>query len=54
MPRERTLESADTEIVGVIGKLSASILANGVGEILYSQNGAAPQRVGARGQRRRH
>ncbi len=40
LPRERLLESADTDIVGVIGRLSASIPAHGVGEILYSQNGA--------------
>ena len=40
LPRERTLEAADTEIVGVIGKLSAAIPAHGVGEVLYVQNGA--------------
>ena len=39
MPHERTLEPADTEITGVIGKLSGAIPAHGVGEILYSQNG---------------
>ena len=38
--RERTLEPADTEMTGVIGRLSASIPAGGFGEILYSQNGA--------------
>ncbi len=40
LPRERTLQSSDTEIVGAIGRLSAGIPAHGVGEILYSQNGA--------------
>ena len=40
MPHERTLEPADTEITGVIGQLSGAIPLNGVGEILYSQNGA--------------
>lgn len=39
LPRERTLSVEDTEITGVIGKLSAAIPARGVGEILYSQNG---------------
>lgn len=37
---ERTLEAADTEIVGVLGRVSGTIFANGVGEILYTQNGA--------------
>lgn len=40
LPRERTLQSSDTQIVGAIGHLSARIPAHGVGEILYSQNGA--------------
>jgi hypothetical protein len=40
MARERTLEPADTEITGIVGRLSGAIPAGGVGEILYSQNGA--------------
>ena len=40
LPRERTLEAADTEMTGVIGRLSGAIRKDGVGEILYSQNGA--------------
>jgi hypothetical protein len=40
MAREKTLEPADTEITGVVGRLSGGIPAGGVGEILYSQNGA--------------
>jgi hypothetical protein len=40
MARERTLEPADTEMTGVVGRLSGAIPAGGVGEILYSQNGA--------------
>ena len=40
LPRERTLQAADTEIVGMIGRLSAAIPMRGVGEVLYSQNGA--------------
>jgi hypothetical protein len=37
---ERTLEAADTEIVGVTGRLSGAVPRHGVGELLYSQNGA--------------
>jgi len=40
MKHERTLEAADTEMVGVIGKLSASVPHKGVGEMLYAQGGA--------------
>ena len=40
MPAEKTLESVDTEIVGVTGKLSGAIRKQGCGEMLYSQNGA--------------
>ena len=40
LPKERTLEAADTEMIGVIGRLSCAIPKGGVGEILYSQNGA--------------
>ena len=40
MAREKTLEPADTDIVGMVGKLSGGIRKNGVGEMLYSQNGA--------------
>jgi hypothetical protein len=40
MPHERTLEPADTEMTGVIGRLSGAVPAHGVGEILYSQNGS--------------
>ena len=47
LAHERTQEPADTEITGIVGKLSGGIPAGGVGEILYSQNGtrrAAPVR----------
>jgi hypothetical protein len=47
LARERTLEPADTDMTGVVGRLSGGIPHNGVGEILYSQNGsrrAAPVR----------
>jgi hypothetical protein len=40
MKYERTLEAADTEMVGVIGKLCASVPHKGVGEMLYAQGGA--------------
>jgi len=40
MRAERTLEASDTEIVGVLGRVSGTLLANGVGELLYTQNGA--------------
>ena len=40
LPRERVLEPADTPIIGVLGRVNAAIPANGVGEMLYSQNGA--------------
>jgi membrane protein implicated in regulation of membrane protease activity len=40
MPGERTLEVSNTEIVGVTGRLSATLPRQGVGEMLYSQNGA--------------
>jgi len=40
MPGERTLEAADTEMTGVIGRLSGAVPRGGVGEMLYSQTGA--------------
>ena len=40
LSREKTLEPADTDIVGMVGKLSGGIRNGGVGEMLYSQNGA--------------
>lgn len=40
LPRERSLEPADTPIIGVLGRVSAAIPAGGVGEMLYSQGGA--------------
>ncbi len=40
LPRERSLEPEDTPIVGVLGRVSAAVIPGGVGEMLYSQNGA--------------
>ncbi len=40
LPREHPLEPSDTPIIGVLGRVSATIPAGGVGEMLYSQSGA--------------
>ena len=40
MAKEKTLEPSDTDIIGIVGKLSGGIPSAGVGEMLYSQNGA--------------
>jgi membrane protein implicated in regulation of membrane protease activity len=40
LANEKTLEPADTEMIGVVGRLSGAIRRGGVGEMLYSQNGA--------------
>ena len=40
LPRERPLEPADTPIIGVLGRVSATVPPGGVGEMLYSQKGA--------------
>lgn len=40
LPRERSLEPEDTPVVGVLGRVSAAVPRFGVGEMLYSQNGA--------------
>ena len=40
MKAERTLDASDTEIVGVLGRVSSTVFANGVGEMLYTQNGS--------------
>ena len=40
LPRERTLEPADTPMVGILGRVSAAVPSKGVGEMLYTQNGA--------------
>lgn len=40
MAKEKTLEAEDTDIVGMVGRLSGAIPKGGVGEMLYSQNGA--------------
>jgi hypothetical protein len=39
-PHDKSLTAEDTEIVGVVGRVSATIRSDGTGEILYSQNGA--------------
>jgi hypothetical protein len=40
MPHERVLEAEDTEMTGVVGRISALVPARGFGEMLYSQTGA--------------
>lgn len=40
LPREQTLEPADTPLVGVLGRVSAAVPRHGVGEMLYAQGGA--------------
>jgi membrane protein implicated in regulation of membrane protease activity len=41
LPRERVLNSEDTEMTGVLAKVSDSIRSNGgIGEILFLQTGA--------------
>ena len=40
LPHERTLEPADTEMTGVIGRLSSAVPQGGFGEMLFSQNGS--------------
>ena len=40
LPHEHPLEPADTPVVGVLGRVSAAVTPGGVGEMLYSQNGA--------------
>ena len=40
LTREHPLEPEDTPIVGVLGRVSSPVPQGGVGEMLYSQNGA--------------
>jgi hypothetical protein len=39
LPHERELTAADTDVVGVLGRVSGSIREDGTGEIQFSQNG---------------
>jgi len=40
MPHERELTAEETEVAGVVGRVSAPIRAGGIGEIVYEQLGA--------------
>jgi hypothetical protein len=40
LPHERELTAEDTEVVGVLGRVTGTIREDGVGEIQFSQNGA--------------
>jgi membrane protein implicated in regulation of membrane protease activity len=39
-PHDKALTAEETEMTGVIGRVSGTIRGDGIGEILYSQNGA--------------
>jgi membrane protein implicated in regulation of membrane protease activity len=39
LTKERVLEDADFEMVGVIGHVSSSVFPNGSGEVIFEQNG---------------
>jgi hypothetical protein len=39
-PHDKSLSAEETEMAGVIGRVSGTIRGDGTGEILYSQNGA--------------
>ena len=40
LPHERELTAEETEVAGVVGRVSAPIRAGGIGEIVYEQLGA--------------
>ena len=40
LPRERTLTAEETEITGVVGRVTGSLLPDRTGEIIYTQLGA--------------
>ena len=40
MPHERELTAYETDVVGVVGRVSAPIREGGIGEIVYEQLGA--------------
>jgi hypothetical protein len=40
LPMEKTLEPSDTDMTGVIGRLSGGVPVSGMGEIIFSQNGS--------------
>jgi len=40
LPHERELTAEETEVAGVVGRVSAPIRAEGIGEIVYEQLGA--------------
>lgn len=40
LPHERELTAADTEVVGMLGRVTGTIREDGAGEIQFSQNGA--------------
>jgi len=40
LPHEHELTADETDVVGVVGRVSALIRAGGIGEIIYEQRGA--------------
>ena len=40
LPHEHILTADETDVVGVVGRVSATIRADGIGEIIYEQLGA--------------
>jgi len=40
LAHERDLDPADYEMVGVLGRLSSTVRENGIGEMIFSQDGA--------------
>jgi hypothetical protein len=40
LKHEQPLDPADYDLVGVLGRVSSTVFAGGVGEMIYSQNGS--------------
>ncbi len=40
LPHDKSLTAEETEMTGVMGRVSGTIRGDGTGEILFSQNGA--------------
>ena len=53
LPHERELTADETDVVGVVGRVSSPIRAGGIGEIVYEQLGATAIGAGALGRWRR-
>jgi hypothetical protein len=40
LPHERELTAEETDVVGVVGRVSSAVRAGGIGEMVYEQLGA--------------